>query len=343
MFVCLAILLRDSLGKQPKTDSFDRFLLAFHFIGMAKSRLNSPLAPHLALVGVQLMFGTFPVFGKFVLQTIPSVALVGFRVVGAAAAFYVLQRLTGSLRLENRGDYWRFAVYGLIGVVCNQLLFVKGLSLTTATNTSLLAVTIPVFTTLVSAIFGYDRLTFTKIAGILLAASGVVYLIDPARASFSSTTTQGDLLIVLNCLFYASYLAVSQKAIRRNGALRSITWMFLFGSLICAPIGAFSLSSVDLPQVSWQIWLTVFYLVLLPTIGAYYFNAWAMARVAPSIVAVYIYLQPLIGFLLAVLFLGEKFTFKSAAAAALIFAGVFFVTRTANGDEGESITHQTLH
>lgn len=309
---------------------------------MEKSSQSSPLAPHFALLGVQLMFGSFPVFGKFALQTFPSMALVGFRVVGAGLAFYFLQKLTGSLRLERSGDYWRLAVYSLLGVVANQLLFVKGLSLTTATNTSLLAVTIPVFTTFVSAIIGYDRLNAKTIAGILLAAFGVIYLIDPTRASFSSETTQGDLMIVFNCLFYASYLAVSQETIKRNGALRSITWMFLFGSLICLPIGAFSLAGIDLNEVGGRTWLTVLYLVLLPTIGAYYLNAWALARVAPSTVAVYAYLQPLIGFILAVLFLGEQFTFRFVIAGALIFAGVFLVTRKANADRKEIITHQTF-
>jgi drug/metabolite transporter (DMT)-like permease len=52
-----------------------------------------------------------------------------------------------------------------------------------------------------------------------------------------------------------------------------------------------------------------------------------LARVAPSVVAVYIYLQPLIGFLLAVVFLGEKVNFKIIVAGLLIFAGVFLVTK----------------
>lgn len=287
------------------------------------------------------MFGSFPVFGKFALQTFPSVALVGFRVVGAGIAFYFLQRLTGSLRLERNGDYWRFAIYSLLGVVCNQLLFVKGLSLTTATNTSLLAVTIPVFTTLVSAVVGYERLAGKTLLGISLAACGVIYLIDPWRASFSSETTQGDLMIVFNCLFYASYLAVSQKTIQRNGALRSIMWMFLFGSVVCLPIGAFSLAAIDLNEVDTKTWLTVLYLILLPTIGAYYLNAWALARVAPSMVAVYAYLQPLIGFVLAVLFLGEQFTVRFVVASALIFAGVFLVTRKSSREKERMIAHQT--
>ncbi|MDQ4123420.1 MAG: DMT family transporter [Acidobacteriota bacterium] len=309
---------------------------------MEKSSQQSSLAPHFALLSTQFMFGSFPVFGKFALQTFPSLALVGFRVFGAGLAFYFLQRLTGNLRLARKGDYWRLAVYSLLGVVANQLLFVKGLSLTTATNTSLLAVTIPVFATLTSAIIGNERLNAKMIAGISLAAFGVIYLIDPTSASFSSETTQGDLMIVFNCLFYASYLAISQDTIRRNGALLSITWMFLFGSLICLPIGAFSLSAIDLNAVGWNTWLTVLYLILFPTIGAYYLNAWSLTRVAPSMVAVYAYLQPLIGFILAVLFLGEQFTFRFVIAGALIFAGVFLVTRKVNADQEELIAHRTF-
>lgn len=304
---------------------------------------TNPFAPHLALLGVQLMFGSFPVVGKTVLQTIPSVALVGFRVVGAALAFYTVQKLTGSLRLEKSGDYWRFALYSLLGVVCNQLLFVKGLSLTTATNTSLLAVTIPVFAALASAFLGFERLTRNNLFGILLAAFGVVCLIDPTRASFSSATTQGDLLIILNCVSYASYLAISKEAIARNGALRSITWMFLFGGVICLPIGAASLATVDLVSVSPRIWLSVFYLVLIPTIGAYYLNAWALARVVPSVVAVYVYLQPVIGFTLAVLLLGEHLTPLSIFAALLIFLGVFLVTRKKEFRNEVVLQHQSLH
>jgi drug/metabolite transporter (DMT)-like permease len=52
-----------------------------------------------------------------------------------------------------------------------------------------------------------------------------------------------------------------------------------------------------------------------------------LQKVDPSTVAVYVYLQPLIGFSLAVLFLGESLTLVFAIAAVMIFAGVFMVTR----------------
>lgn len=289
---------------------------------------QNSLAPHIALLGVQLFFGTFPVVGKYVLQTIPSFAVVAFRIGGAALAFVVLQSFSANgLRLEKKSHYAWFLLYSLLGVVLNQLLFINGLSLTTATNTSLLAVLIPIFALLVSVILGFDKLTTRKFVGVILAALGVVYLIDPQKASFSSETTRGDLLIIVNCFFYASYIAVSKQLIQRYGALRSMAWLFLFGSIFTVPLGVYSMRTVDLSAIPNLTWLAIAAIIVFPTILAYYLNAWALARVAPSVVAIYIYLQPLIGFSSAAIFLDEHFSIRTILAALLIFAGLFLVTR----------------
>jgi len=285
-------------------------------------------APHIALVAVQVMFGSSAILGKYTLAAFPPFSIVGFRVAGAALAFYILQRMRGSLRLERRSHYLYFMLFSLLGVVCNQLLFFKGLSLTTATNTSLLAVMIAIFAILVSVVIGNDKLTWLKAVGTVLAAGGVIYLIDPANASFSSATTQGDLMIILNSMFYATYVAISKRLVTHYGAMKSIMWVFLFGSLINVPLGFYALSSVDVGAIGWQAWLALGGVILFPTILAYYWNTWALARVEPSVVAVYTYLQPLIGTLLAIFVLGEAWKPRIFLAMALIFAGVFMVTRT---------------
>ncbi|MGI8467041.1 MAG: DMT family transporter [Pyrinomonadaceae bacterium] len=276
---------------------------------------------------MQLFFGASAVLGKIALQGFPPFAIVGFRVGGGALAFYALQRFRGSLRLERKSHYFYFALFSFFGVIANQLLFFKGLSLTTAANTSLLAVMIPVFTIVISAGIGHERLTRKKIFGVVLASVGVIYLIDPAKASFTSDTTIGNILIILNSLSYAAYIAVSKKLVSYYGALKSIAWVFLLASVVNVPVGLYSLQSVELKNVNSASWLALAAVVIFPTILAYYWNAWALARVAPSIVAVYTYLQPLIGFILAVFFLGENFTKRLVGAALLIFTGVFLVTR----------------
>jgi drug/metabolite transporter (DMT)-like permease len=206
-------------------------------------------------------------------------------------------------------------------------LFVKGLSLTTAINSTLLSTTIPVSTLLVGVALGTDRVTWQRVLGIVLAAFGVLYLIGPGRAQFSSATRAGDLLIVSNSLCYGAYIAVSKDLVKRYNALTVITWIFIIGCVATIPAGAISMAHTPLRSVPWSVWLAILYVILLPTAGAYYLNAWALARVPPSTVAVYIYLQPLIAFALAPLILGESLSSHVVIASLLIFAGVAVVTR----------------
>jgi len=284
-------------------------------------------APFLALIPAQFLFGSLPVIGKIVLAVLPPMGLVGIRTSVTAIILVGVQAYRRRLWLKERGDYLKLAILSLFGVVFNQLFFISGLSLTSASNTSLLAVMIPVFALAAGAIAGFERLTWLKIAGIIVAALGVIILLDPRKASFSSQTTLGDLCIVLNCLAYGIYVATSKSVITRNGTFRSMMWVFIFGALVCVPLGAVSLSHIDLAAVPAYVWWVSLYIAIGATAAPYLLNAWALQKVVPSTVAVYVYLQPLIGFTLAVIFLDEKLSVTFGVAAAFVFAGVFMVTR----------------
>ncbi|MBK8464385.1 MAG: DMT family transporter [Chloracidobacterium sp.] len=288
---------------------------------------NHRSSSYIALLAAQVFFGSLPVIAKVALKSVPPVALVGFRVVITAGVLAAFQAYRGRFWLVNKSDYWRFAVLSLFGVTFNQILFITGLSLTKASNTSLLAVTIPVFALTVGAMIGAERLTIIKIAGIVLAAFGVLLIIDPRNASFTSSTTLGDLLVVLNSLSYGIYVAISKPVITRNGVFRSIMWVFIFASILCIPMGVWSLRTIDVTQISPFVWLVILYIAIGATAAPYLLNAYALARVQASTVAVFVYLQPVIGFLLAVVFLGEQIGTLFIMAALLIFLGVFLVSK----------------
>jgi drug/metabolite transporter (DMT)-like permease len=273
------------------------------------------------------LFATWPIVGKIALRAVPSVALVGFRVAGTALTLLILARLSGAFQKIETGDWPLLIASSLLGLVFNQLLFTKGLSLTTAINATLLSTTIPVFTLLVGVILGTDRATLRRILGIALAAAGVLYLIEPGRAQFSSITRIGDLLIVSNSLCYGAYIAVSKDLMKRYNALSVITWIFVVACVVAVPAGAVSLAHLPLSSISWRVWLAILYIIVFPTAGAYYLNGWALARVPPSTVAVYVYLQPLIAFVVAPMVLGESLSLHAVVASLLIFAGVLVVTR----------------
>lgn len=298
---------------------------------MPESEKNT--GAYTGLIAAQVFFGSLPVIGKIVLATVPALALVGFRVGVTALVLLVFQATRGRVRLKEKADYWRFAVLSLFGVTFNQLLFVTGLSLTKASNTSLLAVTIPIFALTVGAIAGFEKLRGVKIIGIVLAAMGVIIIIDPRNASFSSQTTLGDILIILNSLSYGIFVATSKAAIMRNGAFRSIMWIFVFAAIICVPLGSWSFATIDTVSIEPLMWMLMIHIALIATAAPYLLNAFALSRVPASTVAVFVYLQPLIGFLLAVAFLGEYIDFTFIIASLLVFVGVFLVSKRSRAGE----------
>ncbi len=304
-----------------------------------ESHVRNPAGPHVALLAVQVIFGTWPVMGKIALRVVPSAGLVAIRVGGAAVAFLLLLGLRGRFVIPERRDLARLALYSLLGVVLNQFLYVKGLSLSTAVNAALINATIPVFTLLVGALLGKDRLTTRVTTGTLIAAAGVVYLIDPLRASLGGDAMKGNLLLVANTLCYGVYLAISQDVFRRYGALTAMTWLFVIGSVAAVPFGGYHLAQTDFGAVGPLVWLVLVYTVLVQTVGAYYLNAWALERVSPGTVAVYIYLQPLFAFVVAPLLLGagERPGLRHAIATLLIFAGVGVVTWGRRGGFEEDV------
>src|SRR4029450_10298469 len=135
--------------------------------------------------------------------------LVASRLTGAAVVFLIIQRNIRPLLKMHRKDFVVLALSSAIGVVGNQFLYVKGLSLTTAINATLISTSIPVFTLLVSIVCGYDRLSLRRLIGMVLALSGVLYLVNPFRGDFSGQTTLGNILIVCNSFLYGTYIVIS--------------------------------------------------------------------------------------------------------------------------------------
>ncbi|HXM78524.1 MAG TPA: DMT family transporter [Thermoanaerobaculia bacterium] len=276
---------------------------------------------HGALLGAQIGFALFPIFGKLVLASIPALVLAAFRVVSAALLLEALRRVAGDRELEPR-DRPAVLLYALLGVSFNQVLFILGLSMTTAIHTTILTATIPVFTLVAAVLLGRESMAARAVVGVALATAGVLVLLDLSRLDFASGQLRGDLLILANSLSYSFYLVLSRPVLARYSARTVVSRIFLYGAgpilLVAAP-ALLRFSPAAVPAVSWGGLAAI---VVLSSVLPYLWNSWALARTEASKVAFYVFLQPLLASVLAVLVLGEKFAPRTLAAAALIFAGL---------------------
>jgi len=271
-----------------------------------------------ALLFVQLFFGALPIAVKLAVRDLTSPALALIRVVGAALLFNILQRVLVGERIRDRRDYLLLAVYAVFGVILNQLLYITALTLTTATAAQTLVCAGPAMTLLIAIVARRETATRLKWAGIAVAALGALWLVGVGARTGNAL---GNLLALMNVAAYSVYLVISRGLLRKYDALTVITWVFTFGALGILPWGIVPLYR-QIGHVSAQGWASVAFIIVLPTIGAYWLNIYALKRVESSVVSVFVYLQPMITALIAIPVLHEHVSPRLLPAAALIFAGV---------------------
>ncbi|HEX2201948.1 MAG TPA: DMT family transporter, partial [Longimicrobium sp.] len=275
---------------------------------------------YVALLLVQVFFATLPIAVKIALRDLSSPALALLRVAGAALLFVALQSALVRERVRGARDYLLLAVYAVFGVVLNQLLYITALTLTTATAAQMMVTAGPALTLLIAIVARKETATARKWTGIALAGSGALYLVG-VGAGEGAGSALGNFLALLNVAAYSVYLVVSRGLLRKYDALTVITWVFVFGAVGIFPWGI-APALREAPGVTAATWAALAYIVVLPTVGAYYLNVYALKRVESSVVSVFVYLQPVLTAVLAVPFLGERVSPRLLPAGLLIFAGV---------------------
>ncbi|HMA19008.1 MAG TPA: DMT family transporter [Thermoanaerobaculia bacterium] len=281
---------------------------------------------HAALAGAQTGFALFPIFGKLALVSIPPFSLAAIRVVTSAIMLEIVRRLSTEERIAP-SDRGRILLLALLGVSFNQVLFIFGLSLTTAINTSILISAIPVFTLATAVLLGREQTSPRAIGGIVLAAAGALVLLNAERFEWSSRYFRGDLAILGNGFLYSVYLVLSRPMLARYRPLTFTSAVFRWGAppIVLASVPAllhFSPASVS-PTAWWSLGAVVVFCTVVP----YLLNSWALARTRASHVAAYVFLQPVIAGMLAILILGERAEWRTAIAAGLIFSGLAVTLR----------------
>ncbi len=280
---------------------------------------------HVALIFVQLAFGSFTVFGKYVLTYFAPLAVAAIRTLAATPVLFLIGwRITP--KIPPLRDLCRLALLGLLGACLNQLLYITGLNYTTATNAAILMPSIPVFAALMAAFMGIERLTVKRWTGVVLAVLGALVMLGIAGLGLSRSALLGNALVLLNCASFALYLVMQRPLLERLHPMTVLGWAFLFGGLGVLAAGLPDLLSTRFAAVPEGAWWSIAYIVLIPTIVNYSINVWAVRRSSPTLVATYTTLQPVSASVLAVLFLGETVGMRELLGFVLIVAGLVRVS-----------------
>ncbi len=286
------------------------------------------LRVHAGLFLVTLIYSTNFVIAKFITPAyILPFGIILMRVFGSAALFTFLHALTVREKVKDPRDYWAFAYCAIFGVVLNQLLFFKGLSITNAINISIIMTSSPILVLIVSSLVLKEKITVLKMLGIALGLTGAILLIGGRGLSFSSETVVGDLLILGNATSYGIYLVMVKPLMRKYESLTVVKWIFLFGCIGVFPFGIGEFMIIDWEALpAYAIWILVF-IVVGVTFMAYLINAWGLRYVNASVVAFYIYLQPVLTSMIAISLGQDQLTLSKVIYSCLILLGVYLVSK----------------
>ncbi len=283
---------------------------------------------HLFLFLANLIYGvSFTIVKEVVPGHIRPFGAIVIRVGVSLLLFLLTHALFVREKVERR-DLFLLLLCGLFGVAINQCLFFLGLSMTTPIHAALVMVTTPILVLVISALFQDEFFSWLKLLGVALGAAGAACIILSGKSfSFHNGQTMGDLWIFINASSYAIYLVIVKPLMKKYHPLTVIRWVFLFGMLFVLPVGWNQFASIHWGSFSPTIWWSLSFLVLGTTFLAYLFNILALRDAAPSIVGIYIYAQPVIATLFALILGKDKFSWVEALASLLIFTGVYLVSR----------------
>lgn len=220
-------------------------------------------------------------------------------------------------------------ICALLGMGLNMLVFFKGLSLSTPINSAVLITTTPIIVVLLSSVLIKEKIIPQKMIGILiglLGALGLIFFGTELRAD-APNIPLGNFLILMNSVFYGSYLIGAKTLIAKYHPFTFMKWLFTIGIFICLPFGYHELMAIDWPNLPFEALWKIAFVVLGTTFCTYLFNIFALTQLKASTLSAFVYVQPLIGILFAVATGQDKLTTLKILAGCLVFLGVYLASK----------------
>jgi drug/metabolite transporter (DMT)-like permease len=239
-------------------------------------------------------------------------------------------RLKRAWAFVPRRDWGWFLFLGFNGIFVHQLLQVNGLVSTSATNTGWMVALIPIFTALLAWLLLGESFASVQVMGLALAVLGTLLVIS--RGEFELGTiglpaTRGDILVFLSAPNWAIFSVLSKRLLTRYPPSFMMVVTMGLGWLMLLPLFVAAAGWRELQGLSLPGWAGLVFLGLFCSGLAYVFWYDALEAAGAGQVASFLYLEPLITLIVAVLLLEERPLIGTLVGGGLILTGVWLVNR----------------
>ena len=259
---------------------------------------------------------------KTALARIDPIPFAALRYLVACALLLAVTQVLEPGTSVPRGSRAALALLGVVGNTLNQIAFLSGLKLTTATNASLIFATLPVVVAFLGTGLGVEVPGPRVRWGIVLGTLGVALVVGARGLSFSSATFRGDLLNLLAVLCWAIFTVGLRHLGQGISALRLTTFTTLAGTpgLVLAALP--TLGSVPWRSLGAPVWGALLYSAVFASVVALILWNRSVQAMGGSRTALFNCVTPIIAGLIAWVVLGERPLPLQGLGALLVIGGV---------------------
>lgn len=299
---------------------------------LPQTRRTPHMMSWLLLITANILWASSYTAAKFVLHDASVNEMNALRMSIAALILIPLLIIKRKDLRLTRYDIPQLALLALVGFVINKMLEYGGLALTTASDVALLITSESIYTAALSWLVLRERFRWWTMGALLLGFFGVYLIVERSLvpnipSGGGALRIVGDLLVVLALIFEAFY-TVRGKALLVKHSPLLITAAAIVGSMVFwLPIMGWELVTSGWHPLGALAWGGLIWLALLSTVVAYLAWFQGLAKVDGSAAASTLFIQPLLGTLLAILLLHEQLSPMTLVGGLLIIVSVFVISR----------------
>ncbi len=293
---------------------------------------------HFALLSANIIYGVNYIIAKGIMpEKISPNAFVFIRLACCSVLFWAIKLIFINEKVDSK-DFLRLALCGLLGAAANMLFFFHGINLTSPVDASIIMTATPVIVLVFSLLILKETITKNKLIGIAIAGVGALFLILYGNKASGTSSFIGNLLVFLNASCYGLYLVIAKTLMKKYNALTVVSWMFLFGLLFITPFTFNDIRLTNFKAFTTNTYLVIGFVVLFTTFFAYLFNIYALKHVTPSVTSSYIYLQPVISFIMVGLYAyilleneyAQDISLVKILSCIMVIIGVYIISKPQN-------------
>ena len=277
---------------------------------------------------VMVVWGATPILTRIALKDLEPLVVATLRTVFAGLLAVPLVLHARSPIPTTPTTRRLLAVSSLAGFVVFPVVYTIGQQRTSGLHGVMILAALPVFTGIYASLVARARPGRAWIVGSAVALVGEVVLIAGRGGGEGEVTLIGDLLVLAGALVVsAGYVAGAMLPPRGVPSSAATYWGVVLGAVVLSPLATALLALDGLPDAGWKAWCAVAVLASVTSVAGYVGWYWALAHGGIQRIATLQFLQPLSGFALAVVVLGDNVTPAIALGAAAIIGGVVITQR----------------